>query len=308
MNIEKFSETAYLYALGELSAEEKIEFENIIAEDSALNEEFQKIQADLNLFEKAKPAEISDSELAMIRYNLFREIRKETNKINEESLLEKFKRLFLNNYTLAFGGVATFILGIMIGYSFFFSQNKLQQLSSNNVERNSNYSISQNEQNINPVKEEYSDTKLATKPLVRYKRETSLAAMLVGNFDDGIRIRSVNKISEQVDLPTFKPDIKIKNALIKAMKSDSNPAVRKEALLVLQKYPFDSEIRDALLLVLSKDKNSGLRVAAINALSDLRIQGLLVGDEVKQVLVKKAESENNKYVKYRAALILKEVE
>jgi HEAT repeat protein len=91
------------------------------------------------------------------------------------------------------------------------------------------------------------------------------------------------------------------------MKNDGNAAVRKEALAALTRYPADKNITDAFLYVLSNDKNSGLRVASINALADLKQRGELVNDEIKNVLNKKAENDNNNFVRIRAASILQEV-
>jgi HEAT repeat protein len=136
----------------------------------------------------------------------------------------------------------------------------------------------------------------------------ALIAALLGQNNPGVRIKSISTLADHAEREAYKPDVKIKNALIKSMKKDSNPVVRSEALNILKKYPFDNEIRDALLYVLANDKNPGLRVSAINALTDIKLQGILIDEVVKQVLTKRVEADKNKFVKYRAASILKEVE
>jgi hypothetical protein len=130
---------------------------------------------------------------------------------------------------------------------------------------------------------------------------------LLSGSNPGIRIRSISTISDQSKQKAFEPDKKIKVALLTAMKNDSNPAVRKEALIVLQRYSFDDQIRDALLYVMSKDKNSGMRVAAINALADWNKEQRVMDEILKLALTKQAQTNNNTFVKIRAASILQEV-
>ena len=99
----------------------------------------------------------------------------------------------------------------------------------------------------------------------------------------------------------------MKNALITALEVDENPAVRKEALNTLMKLPFDTDIRDAFLFVLSNDRNSGMRVAAINALAQLKIEGTSLDDKILNVLNSKAENDKSDFIRLRAASLVQEV-
>jgi HEAT repeat protein len=121
-------------------------------------------------------------------------------------------------------------------------------------------------------------------------------------------LRSLNTLIKQSKKSEFKPDLKVRDALISAMKVDENPAVRREALRALLKYPVDDKIRDGFLFVLSHDTNSGLRVAAINALLDLNIQGKSLDKKILEELNKKAETDDNDYIRLRAASLLREVD
>ena len=130
-------------------------------------------------------------------------------------------------------------------------------------------------------------------------------ALLTSN-NPGTRLKTLNTIASQTD-ENFIPDPKVKKALITSLKIDDNPAVRREALNVLKKFPYSEDIRDAFLYVLTNDDNSGLRVAAINALSDLSIAGISIDEKIKNELIKRAESDENEFIKLRAASLLREV-
>jgi HEAT repeat protein len=129
----------------------------------------------------------------------------------------------------------------------------------------------------------------------------------VNEKNPGLRLRTVNTISSQLETEKFNADPKIKNALITALKIDDNPAVRREALNALIKFPFDGEIRDAYLFVLSNDHNSGMRVAAINALAQLKVEGTSLDDKILNVLNRKAENDESDFIRLRAASLVREV-
>ena len=133
-----------------------------------------------------------------------------------------------------------------------------------------------------------------------------LAQALLTADNPGVRLKTVNTISMQ-SKKNFVPDPKVKAALITSLKIDDNAGVRREALNVLMRYPIDNEIRDAFLFVLQNDKNSGMRIAAINALVDWKQQGISIDDEIRNVLNKKAETDQNDFIRIRAASLLKEV-
>lgn len=317
MKKEKFSESAYLYLLNELNAEEKIEFENLLMQDNELKSEFDKIKEDLSIFSIAKHSPIPEADLVSVRNNLFRAIRNSAVELQPESLTGKFRRLLLNNYNLAFGGIATFALGIGIGYMLLFSRVAVDSIKPDHPieigsaqktqNDNANFSSSvDNSDERNEINQKQSTVVKENNNELDFKH--SLIAALLNQKNPGIRIKSISTLADHAESETHKHDVKIKNALLKAMKEDANVAVRIEALNVLKKYPFDNEIRDAFLTVLANDKNSGMRVLAINALSELRLQGILIDEVIKQVLTQRAEAEKNTFVKYRAASILKEVE
>ncbi len=139
--------------------------------------------------------------------------------------------------------------------------------------------------------------------------QTVLVKALASEENPGTRLRAVSAItSPMVNIQFNKQEKEIKESLVNAMKYDENPAVRKEAIKALCKLPLDDTIKEGLLYVLSKDKNEGMRVEAINALTAERGDVKSSDDKLMEILRKKAESENNNYIRQRAKAVLQEVQ
>lgn len=307
MNKEKFIELAYLYLTDELQTCERTEFENEMMQNDELKNEFKSIKEIFSIIQNNKPAEADGRLLVIARQSLMRKIKKASEeKSSLAGFLEKIKYYFYHNYGLALGGVVTLVISIGIAYMLFIktAQNTAVADKTNSMQEQAVSDNSINEQSSKSLSNSASD-KYGSSPT--NFRESLINALLSGS-NAGIRIKSISTISDDAEQETFKPDLKIKQALITAMKKDENPAVRREALTVLQKFPFDNQIRDALIYVLSKDNNSGMRVAAINALTDWNQQQRIIDEVLKQALTKKAQADKNSFVKIRAASILKEVE
>jgi hypothetical protein len=322
MNKEKFTEQAYLYLMDELEENERIEFEDILLQDDRLKNEFDEMKLTGMAIQSSKPSEVDNRLLASARQNLMREIRKEAELVPPiTNMTNSIRRFLFENYRLAFGGIATFAFGIVIGYILLVPKFSHNQSNSNTPITGNEVQIEKDNTQISNIQLEDSGTKNgevavtfdAVKPVKVTGQPTDpfikklLIASLLNESNPGVRLRSVNTIAQEVNKNNFKPDSKIKDALISAMKTDGNPAVRREALGALIKYPFDEKIRDAFLYVLSNDRNSGMRVASINALADLKQRGEVLDDQIKNVLNKKAENDNNNFVRIRAASILQEV-
>ena len=315
MNKEIFIQLAYLYLLNELDEKDRIEFENLLMQDDILKNEFENISRSLNALKTNKPSMISQDILVESRHALLREIRKEA---ESPSLIERInitaRSYLFTNYKLAFGGIVTFVFGIIIAYLFLIPKSNKQISSLINNNSIDSVKIS-NVQITKPTTEDgIAQVNFDATKKVKFEAKLKdpvvqklLFSSLLTDPNPGDRIRSVNSIAHEVNDNNTKNDPKIKLVLISALTKDKNPAVRREALNVLTKYPYDLEIRDALLFVLSRDKNSGMRVAAINALADLKQTGEILDNETKNVLNKKVKSDNNDFIKIRAASILQEI-
>lgn len=141
--------------------------------------------------------------------------------------------------------------------------------------------------------------------------QSVLTRALITEENPGVRLRTVSAITSQIQMhrqaTPATADDPVKNALIDAMKFDDNPGVRKEAMKALAKFPLDDAIKEGLLYVLSKDKSEGLRVDAINYLGAARDQFAASDEQLLDVLRRKMETDNNRYVRLRARAVFEEV-
>lgn len=318
MNKEKFKELAYLFLMNELEGSDKIKFENAILESDELKTEFEEIKSFFAIMAAGKPAIAEESLLFESRYALMRKIRNEQDQV---TLASSFRTLIDNflykNYKFVFSVVFTIATGIFIGY-LMFSKQPQQQLYTASEQPAGSVQVEKglmlpeiSPSNNDDRNEEKFD---AIKPVIDKRRSYNpvtgklLAASLISDPNPAFRLQTINKISEGRYVKSMGSDDKIKQALISALKGDSNPSVRREAFDVLSKYQKDELIQDAFLYVLSNDQNSGLRVRAIKALSEQKFKGQKLDDKTKTILSNKAETDKNGYVRIHAASILKEVE
>jgi len=115
----------------------------------------------------------------------------------------------------------------------------------------------------------------------------------------GVRLRSVSTLAEQSG-NTEMLDKDVKPALIKALKSDENPAVRKEALKALEKFIQDKDVKNAFLYSLMHDKNAGIRIAVINTLDSTRAEGKPFDKDILDVLKDRMHEDDNNYIRIKA--------
>lgn len=323
MNKEKFLEQAELYLMNELEQNERIRFENMMLESDELKSEFDSLKTMFESFTSNRPEEVDEKLLVSARNNLMRSLRNEAaKKTAKDKIVEWFKNIFVVNYKLSFGSLTLVIVGVFVGYFLFYKSAGYQvEPNSKSVDLDNVQSYETKISNIkipNPFFEGGEIEVLfggvgGTSP-ISYKGtpddpviQRALATALITQENPGLKLRTVNTIASHIESEQFIPDPKVKYALITAMKNDKNPAVRKEALFVLNKFPFDEEVRDAFLYVLSNDSNSGLRVSAINALANLKVQGNSLDDKIINVLNRKAESDESDFIRLRAASLIKEV-
>ena len=85
----------------------------------------------------------------------------------------------------------------------------------------------------------------------------------------------------------------IRNALLLALRSDKNPAVRLKALEGLQPYiAQDKRVRDAVLVSLMHDTNASVRAASVGVLSPVQTDS-----SVRQVLRTTSTQDTNPYIR-----------
>ena len=114
------------------------------------------------------------------------------------------------------------------------------------------------------------------------------------NYSSGVRMDSV-------DLLTQKPDQKgVREALIYALRYDTNPGVRLKAIEGLGTFVKDDvRVRDAVLTALMTDNNPGVRTQALLLLQPVKADG-----SVRAALQHLAETDQNQYIRSQARTVL----
>lgn len=232
---------------------------------------------------------------------------------DKPALLDKLKDFFFI-YKLAFGGVTLFAAGLFLGLLF----NAADKEQPDNDEfygivNQKNMRIS----NIDFIDSDPADGEIsfaldAIKPVtVRGSISDAhiqqiLSYSLLNEKNDGIRLRTISTIASQKNF-AGESGREIKSALIKAVKYDANPGVRREALLLLNRLPFDQEVTETLLYVLENDTNAGIRITAINCFDPEKLKQYEIDRHLINILTQKSREDNNEYIKMRAKTVLEEV-
>ena len=114
------------------------------------------------------------------------------------------------------------------------------------------------------------------------------------NYNSGVRMDSV-------DLLTKKPDVtQVRDALIYALRYDTNPGVRLKALEGLGSFVKDDvQVRDAVLEALVSDSNPGVRTEALHLIEPVKADG-----SVRGVLMTLAAKDQSQYIKSQARTML----
>jgi len=129
-----------------------------------------------------------------------------------------------------------------------------------------------------------------------------LAYALINEQNPGTRLLAVNTIGAQ-SIAEGK-DLEIQAALIGALKTDGNPAVRQQALSTLAKHPITPEIKEAVLGVLAYDENAKLRIEAINVLEAAVTAGHDIESDVIDALEDRIQKDENNFIRLRAQAVL----
>ena len=106
---------------------------------------------------------------------------------------------------------------------------------------------------------------------------------------------------DSVDLLTQEPNnTHVREALMYALRYDSNPGVRLKALDSLGAFvKSDPRVRDVVLEALIQDSNPGVRTDALRLLDPVRADS-----SVRSVLQELARSDQNQYIRSQARIML----
>ena len=239
-----------------------------------------------------------------------------------DKLAEMLGTLFPPRARLALGGAALLVAGFAAGWAVLRTTETGQTIDSAGIVRTAadGTSFEQGDGRIQNLRFLNRDAKtgdvevvLETVTPIRFRGNVNdervqriLAHALIGEENAGTRLRAVNMLADRGETRTA-VDENVKQSLISALKYDPNFSVRKEALSVLENYLPDADAVQAILYILAHEKNTGMKVAAINALDPKKNSSQPRSSDVVNALRQAAENEPNTYIRIRAQAALQEV-
>ena len=319
MRHEQFKEWLQLLIYDELTPEEHAELDRHLAGCAGCRQELEELKQFHATLLQAGPVAPDSSMLREARQALRSALRTEDDRSGLWSRLTAGLLDFtLPGYRLVLGGCATLAVGILVGRLAF--SPVPPEISAQLPPTEKTAAFLDGDTRIANVRFIESDANSgqveftcdAVSPVhikgnINDERvQKVLAHALVNDENPGERLRSVSAFSTQIQKLKM-PDREVKAALILALKTDGNPAVRKEALKTLQGFPFDEEIKQVFLHVLMRDNNPALRIAAINSHDSARVQGQGTDKDFLEVLKERMQSDENNYIRIRAKSVLEEI-
>ncbi|NUN68454.1 MAG: HEAT repeat domain-containing protein [Bacteroidetes bacterium] len=316
MKNERIKEMMLLSLYGELSSEDQKELDEYLKKHPDAKKEFRDWKRFGTFISEQTPPAVADDLLTDARTQLRSALRAERNRRSFRTRLQDAAAGFFRP-AVAVSSAGMLSLGLLLGYCSFAPSGTepfvvLQTVADGPKEEgrttiedirfiDSDASDGEVEFEFNAVAPVHIKGKVDDPEIQRL-----LTHALLNESNAGVRLSSMQLIRDQAaDKRSVDPAVKA--ALITSLKSDANPGVRNEALRVLQQYGFDDELRDALLHVIAHDENSGLRVAAINALELARMEGNRLDASAVKALKEQIEKEKNSYIRNRAVNLVKEI-
>jgi len=123
-----------------------------------------------------------------------------------------------------------------------------------------------------------------------------MAVALLDDIDSGSRLDTINALQ-----PVIAGD-KVLSALIHVLTTDPNPGVRYQAVQSLVTLAHEEEVRDALRYALQEDVNPGVRVQAFEALVNYQ------DEQTLDVFRNQMSSDSNEYIRAQSRSIIEELE
>ncbi len=315
MNHSLYKKWLEVYLYGELTDPELAELKQHIEKCEECRKDFDAKTRLKNILSEKKLEEPDEKLLIEARQELRAALRIERNRIPFwKRVSEKLFRPMEMPFRYALGAAATLVIGIFIGYMVFKPGTEVEPITTqlnpgNSVFLESGTQISNVRVNPSSDNGTIEFTFDAVKPVhikgnIDDERiQKVLLYSMLNERNPGARLNSLSIINSKAP-KNF--DVDIKDAVISVVKHDENPGVRREALELLNKLPFDNEVKGAYLYVLSNDINSAMRIEAINNLSRALKQGYTLDQGELMQFKDKFQDDENNYVRYRAQTVLKE--
>lgn len=319
MKHSDYKELLQLAVYDELGPGESELLENHLFECHECTREYEELKALYTKVTSTQKDAPSDLVLLRARNELFEKIEANNKHVSAlRKILKSVTDFLTGGVKYYVPALTTLILGFMIGYFYFFNAPEIIPALPNETDVDTKTTGNTEISNIRFKNPFTNDGEIeisydAIKPIT-YKGSMDdervrelLAQALVSSDNAGFKLKTLSTMAFQ-DEKKFIPDQRVKLALITTVKTDQNPGVRKEALNILAKYPFDEEILNLLIYTLGNDENSGNRVAAVNLLAGYIPEGTSIDGKLKQKLEKQVEADSNEFIKFRASSLIKEVQ
>ncbi len=321
MKHEEYKDMIYLLVNNELNANEESLLEKHLLTCESCSAEFEQQKKLKEILFEEKESGSFDQLLNEARLDLHTALRLEKIKMSSgNNFYDKLLSFFAQPYKFAIASAAILITGIYMGFLIF---NNPVQVQENPISQTVNSPKAQNatllqdntrisnlrfiNQNLKSGEVEFSFD--AVKPMTMkgnvndQRIQNILTYSMLNEQNPGIRLNSINAIS------TNQPndmDNDVKKALMSVVKYDSNPGVRREAIKVLQKFPYDEKLKETYLYVLLHDSTSGMRIEAINSLVQAKNNGHKFDQNEMSIFQKTMRTDDNNYIRYRARNVVEE--
>lgn len=319
MKKEQIREMIPLAVYGELSDAERTEFEAAIKKYPDLRQELEVSERFASLVTRHTPDDVKEGLLQDARTQLRSALRKERGRVPFAAKVKEWFAPFLHP-SVAVAAVAAVVIGIIIGRATMPGHRSILPVSPVNHVSSKDHNEESNRTlitNIRFIDSDASDGEIefefnAVAPMhVKGKVDDPeiqrlLTHALLNESNAGVRLATLSAISER-SAAQRSVDPSVRTTLIRSLKEDQNPGVRREALRVLEQYGFDAEVRDALIFVIGHDKNAGIRVAAINALQAAKMDGKQFDESSVNKLKEQISREQNSYIRNRTVNLVKEI-
>ena len=316
---EKWREWLELSQYGELSDTEQQALDGHLEQCDRCQAHLVRLRQFKLIIDKAATPRPGDTDLRDARSNLWSAL---INKHSEPGHLKGWRDRYLNglkrltfntypSYRSVLGGALLLFIGLVAGYFIAVPGDRSLGFAASGMEQTA--LLTDDDVSISNVRFVDTDT---SDDMLEFRFEAVRSVQIRGTLDDpgiqrvltftvlneqnpGVRLRAVNAVSASERLHS---EQEIKDALVTALKTDSNAGVRGEAFNALSRYPFDEGIRDALIHTLVFDENPALRINAINRLQEQVPASF--DEDLERVLRSRMVTDENAYIRTRARTVL----
>ena len=316
---EKWREWLELSQYGELSDTEQQALDGHLEQCDRCQAHLVRLRQFKLIIDKAAPSRHVETDVRDARSNLWSAL---INKHSEPGHLKGWRDRYLNglkrltfntypSYRSVLGGALLLFIGLVAGYFIAVPGDRSLGFAASGMEQTA--LLTDDDVSISNVRFVDTDT---SDDMLEFRFEAVRSVQIRGTLDDpgiqrvltftvlneqnpGVRLRAVNAVSASERLHS---EQEIKDALVTALKTDSNAGVRGEAFNALSRYPFDEGIRDALIHTLVFDENPALRINAINRLQEQVPASF--DEDLERVLRSRMVTDENAYIRTRARTVL----